>query len=243
MKIVATVEARMGSGRLPGKVLLPACGKPMLQHLIDRLKRVSGLDEIVLATTKNAGDDILEEFSNTHNISCFRGSEEDVLGRVVGAAEEANAEILVTITGDCPIIDEGIVSQCIDMFIANNCDYCSNVCKPSYPIGMDVQVMLSSTLKKVSRMTQDPLDREHVTWYIRNNPKKFKQLHLIAPAQLYWPELGLTLDEERDYKLLCKVIDYFSSQGNSFFNCYEVVSWLREHLDLVRINADVFRKT
>ena len=113
MKIIAIIEARMTSSRLPGKVLLQSAGKPMLEHLVNRLRVVPSLDGIVLATTVNATDDILEEFSRRVGICCYRGSEEDVMARVIEAAELADADIVVEITGDCPIIDPQIIEQTI----------------------------------------------------------------------------------------------------------------------------------
>jgi len=213
MKIVATIEARMTSSRLPGKVLMNVLDKPILHYLVSRLKRVQLLDEIVLATTTNSTDDSLAEFANNENIKCYRGSEVDVMDRVVGAAESANADLIVEITGDCPIIDPSIIEQAIQTYINNNVDY----------------------------MTDDVLDREHVTLHIRNHPELFSHLNLVAPTKLWWPELGLTLDERPDFELLKKIIEYFSD--NIFFDCYEVIKLLRERPDLVSINQKVIRKS
>ena len=112
-KISAIIEARMTSSRLPGKVLLPADGKPMLEHLVDRLKQVQSIRDIVLATTINGADSCLEEFARKNGIECFRGSEQDVMDRVIGAADSVDADIIVDITGDCPIIDPLIIEQTI----------------------------------------------------------------------------------------------------------------------------------
>ena len=241
MKIVATVEARMTSSRLPGKVLLHAAGKPMLEHLINRLRTVSSLDGIVLATTVNATDDVLEEFARRIGIGCYRGSEDDVMARVIDAAESAGADIVVEITGDCPIIDPQIVEQTIRMFKAHQADYVSNAHIRSYPDGMDTQVFLLTTLKRSATMTNDVLDHEHVTLHIRNRPDVFSHVHLIAPPELHWPELGLTLDEPIDYELLKKIIEYFEPI-NSFFSCLDAIRLLRQKPDWVAINQAVVRK-
>ncbi|MGH8548836.1 MAG: cytidylyltransferase domain-containing protein, partial [Methylococcales bacterium] len=153
MKIVATVEARMASSRLPGKVMLPAAGSPMLLHLIKRLKQVESLDDIVLATTANPADDVLIEFAKRECIFFFRGSENDVMERVVGAADSVHADLVVEITADCPIIDPLIVEQLIQMFLHNDCDYASNVIARSYPIGMDTQIFPLAVLKRSLTMT------------------------------------------------------------------------------------------
>ena len=240
MKIVATIEARMTSSRLPGKVLMEVLDKPILHYLVARLRRVQLLDEIVLATTTNSTDNSLVEFANNENIKCYRGSEDDVMARVVGAAESVDADLIVEITGDCPIIDPNIIEQAIQTYINNNVDYVSNAHVRSYPDGMDVQVFSLNVLKKSLNMTNDSLDHEHVTLYIRNHPKLFSHLNLVAPKKLWWPELGLTLDERSDFELLKKIIEHFSD--NIFFDCYEVVKLLRERPDLVSINQKVVRK-
>lgn len=241
MKIIATIEARMTSSRLPGKVLLKAAGKPMLEHLVNKLRAVPSLDGIVLATTTNKTDDQLEEFSEKMGIGCFRGSENDVMSRVIGAAESEGAIVVVEITGDCPIIDPQIVEQTIRVFSANHADYVSNAHVRSYPVGMDTQVFRLETLKRSMKMTDDPLDHEHVTLHIRNNPEIFSQLHLLAPPEIHWPELGLTLDEAKDYELLKKIIEHFEPD-NPLFSCRDVVQLLKQRPNWVAINQSVVRK-
>ena len=241
-KIVATIEARMTSSRLPGKVLLEAAGISMLEHLVHRLRAVKSIDQIVLATTVNNEDLPLIKLAKNLNISYFCGSEEDVMQRVIGAAKSVNADVIVEITGDCPIIDPEIVEQTIRMFKAHKVDYVSNALMRSYPDGMDTQVFRLDTLKRSAAMTNDPLDREHVTLHIRKNPKLFTHVHLIAPPEIHWPELGLTLDELSDYKLLKKIIEYFAQIDNPLFSCIDVVRLLRQHPEYVQINKDVIRK-
>ena len=241
MKNVATIEARMNSSRLPGKVLLKALGKPMLYHLVNRLKRVPSLEGIVLATTVNPTDDPLQAFAEAESIGCYRGSEDDVMGRVIGAAESGGADVVVEITGDCPIIDPDIVEQAIRTFNANEVAYVSNSHVRSYPDGMDVQVFRLETLKKSAAETDDPLDREHVTLHIRNQPELFSHLHMLAPPSLYWPELGLTLDEESDYQFLKQIIEHFG-EDHPDFSCGDVLALLRERSDWVDINRSVARK-
>jgi spore coat polysaccharide biosynthesis protein SpsF len=241
MKIIATIEARMTSSRLPGKVLLQAAGKPMLEHLVNRLKAVPSLYGIVLTTTVNKTDEVLVDFSKKIGIGCYRGSEDDVMTRVIGAAESAGADIVVEITGDCPIIDPQIVEQTIRVFNANNADYVSNGHIRSYPDGMDTQVFRLKTLVRSAAMTDDEMDHEHVTMHIRNHPDLFSQIHLVAPPELHWPELGLTLDEPRDYELLKTIIEHFEPD-NALFSCRDVIKLLKRNPDLVAINQAVVRK-
>lgn len=239
-KIVATIEARMGSSRLPGKVLLPAAGKPMLQHLVERLRAVPSVNEVVLATTVNPLDDELERFAKGLELTCFRGSEEDVLSRVLGAAASVGADLIVEITGDEPIVDPLIVEQGIRLFLWNDCAYCSNVNVLSYPVGMDVQVFRLETLQRSAAMTNDPADREHVSLYMRQHPEIFRQIHLVAPPDLTWPELELTLDEQEDYLLLKNVIEHFG-ENYPLFSCREVLRLLRDKPEWARSNRHINR--
>jgi Spore coat polysaccharide biosynthesis protein F, CMP-KDO synthetase homolog len=241
MKIVATIEARMTSSRLPGKVLLPAQGKPMLYHLVSRLKAVHSISEIVLATTINAADDILVDFAKREDILFYRGSEEDVMFRVIGAAETADADVIVEITGDCPIIDPDLVEQTIQMYLHHDAAYVSNTHISSYPDGMDTQVFSLESLKRSAAMTDDPLDHEHVSLHMRNHPEIFPHVHLIAPRSLHWPSLGLTLDEQADYLLLKKIIETLNPK-NPLFSCLDTIELLKQNPDWLEINRHVVRK-
>jgi spore coat polysaccharide biosynthesis protein SpsF len=240
-KVVATIEARMTSSRLPGKVLLPVLGEPILMHLVRRLRAVPSIDAIVIATTINASDDPIVELAKEAGVLCFRGSEDDVLARVIGAGELAHAEILVEITGDCPIIDPDLIEQTIQMFFNHSVEYVSNSVIRSYPDGMDTQVMSFEALKSSALMTIDPLDREHVSRFIWKHPETFSCVHLVAPPSLHWPELGLTLDEESDYQLLMKIIEALAP-SNPLFSCHDVINFLRSSQYLLEINKAVVRK-
>ena len=241
LKYVATIEARMTSSRLPGKVLMTALGRPMLHHLVTRLRMVPSINEIVLATTINNTDDVLVNFAEEENIRVYRGSEKDVMGRVIGAAEFTDADVIVGITGDCPIIDPDIIEQSILTFKENDVAYLSNGFIRSYPDGMDTQVYKLEALKQSAAMTMDPIDREHVTLHMSKHPELFSHLYLISPPSLHWPELGLTLDEMSDYKLLKKVIEHFG-ESKPLFSCLDVINLLRDRPDWVNINRAVNRK-
>lgn len=231
----------MTSSRLPGKVLMPALGQPMLHHLVARLRAVPSIDEIVLATTTNVTDEPLVEFANKENIRVFRGSENDVMARVIGAAEFAGADVIVEITGDCPIIDPDIVEQTIRMFKVHNAAYVSNGLARSYPDGMDTQVFSLGSLKRSAAMTDDPLDHEHVSLFMCKHPELFPHLNLIAPPSLHWPELGLTLDEPADYELIKRIIEYFG-ESKPLFGCLDAIRVLHEKPEWVEINRAVERK-
>ena len=213
----------------------------MLEHLVNRLRPVPSLGGIVLATTTNKTDDVLKEFSIRMGIGCYRGSENDVMSRVIGAAESEGADIVVEITGDCPIIDPKIVEQTISVFKSNQVDYVSNGHIRSFPDGMDTQVFRLDALKRSAAMTNDRLDREHVTLHMRNHPELFTHAHLVAPPELHWPELGLTLDEPKDYELIKKIIEYFEP-NEPLFTCLDVITLLKQRPDWASINQSVIRK-
>src|SRR3989338_7348983 len=148
----AIIEARMGSTRLPGKTLLPIVGKPAIGLLIERLRIAKKINEIILATTINPEDDAIEKFCNENNTKCFRGSSEDVLNRVYSAAKIYDADIIVEVTGDCPLLDPWLIDECIDIFLMEDYDYLSNFIEQSYPPGIDVQIFTFKVLERLNRL-------------------------------------------------------------------------------------------
>jgi len=238
--IVAIVEVRMTSSRLPGKHLLPVNNKPILQHLVNRLRDIEIIDKVVLATTENSTDDVLVELANKLGVNYFRGSELDVMGRVLGAGEAFSAEVICEVTGDCPVIDGQIVDQLIRTYLLNNADYVSDG-QSGMPMGMTSQVFSLNALKRSYAMTEEALDLEHVTLHIRNNPELFPPIYTAASRHLCWPELELVLDERDDYELLKKIIEHFGEE-NSLFSCIEVIELLRENSGWLKINKHVKRK-
>ncbi len=239
MKTVATIEARMTSSRLPGKVLMPAGGKPMLAILIDRLKLVPELDEIVVATTTNATDDPVAALAAASGVSAFRGSEEDVLGRVSGALVAANAGICVEITGDCPLVDPAIVSSCIGTYRqrADGTRYVANTTGPRLgaPHGLDVQVFDAGALHRIAQTTNDPEDREHVS----------RPFYAPANAGLYNPtfveffpdelsrRVWISLDYRADYDLIRLAYETLHP-ADSAFGARKIVDFCLAHADMTR---------
>lgn len=162
-KIVLRSKARMTSTRLPGKVLMKVGKISFLEILLKRLQRVKKIDDIIIATTTNTFDDPIIELAKVLNIGYFRGLEEDVLSRVLSATKEYKTDIIVEITGDCPLIDPEIVSQVIDLYLINDCDYVCNIEPVTFPIGMDVQVFSTELLDIYDKEGKTPEDREHVS--------------------------------------------------------------------------------
>jgi spore coat polysaccharide biosynthesis protein SpsF len=242
MKNLAIITARMTSTRLPGKVLLKVNKIPMIKILIDRLKKSKLIDDIVVATTNNRSDDILINFLKKNKIGHYRGSEENVLKRVVHASKIKNAKTITLITGDCPLIDYNLVDQCINTFKYNKCDFVSNANIRSFPDGMDVQVFKASSLYSSLKNSKKSKEFEHVTLHMRLNPKKYKTINIVAGSDLQYPKLGLTLDEQGDYLLIKNVIQHFWKKNNKDFCCKEIVEYLNKNKRLLNYNADVKRK-
>lgn len=239
-KTIAIIEARMTSARLPGKVLLPTCGKPLLAHLIERLQRVSNLDAIVIATTINSGDDPIVELAQGMGVGCFRGSENDVLSRVLGAAQAYGADVIVEITGDCPAIDPNIVAQCIDAFFVSGADYVEN---SLYPGGMNFTAFTTKTLAEVELFTRnDPLAREHVSLPIYKHPEKYRQYKVVAPPELSRPDIYIELDEPSDYEMI-KAIFEALYPVNPEFTLADILKFLDTHPKILELNSHVKRRT
>lgn len=241
-KIAVIIEARMTSTRLPGKVLLPLNGKPSLERFIERIKKSEYLDEIIVATTIKKTDEPIVKLCKKLGIKYFCGSEEDVLSRVLLAAKSAEIDIIVELTGDCPLINGALIDRGIEEFFTHPVDYAANTIQRSYPDGFDVRIFPTAILEKVDKITQDPIDRVHVSYYIYNHPEKFR-LHNWGPKEkeLFWPNLRVTLDEKADYKLL-DIIFKNLLPINENFSALDVVKFLKNNSHLLNINKNVRTK-
>lgn len=231
----------MTSTRLPGKVLFEIEGKPALEYMINRVKKSKLVDDIVVATTINDSDLPIIDLCNKIGCKFYRGSEDDVLLRVLNAARSVNSDIIVELTGDCPFIDPEIIDDVIELYFSGDYDYASNVVEKSFPDGFDTQVFSVRNLERVSEMTDNPIDRVHVSCYFYKNPHKFRLANLTAPKELTWPDLRLTLDEEADYHLL-KLIAEKLKNHKGMFSARHVISLLRQEPDLIEINKHVKAK-
>ncbi len=240
-KIDAIIEARMNSSRLPGKVMFKIKNKPILELLVDRLRSVSDLKKIVIATTTNPVDDQIVSWAKKKKVLFFRGSENDVMERVLKTAKRFKIDNILNITGDCPLIDPQLVSQFIKIYKKNECEYLNNCKYRSYPVGMDIQIYPTKILKKSFSQTKELRHREHVTLHILENEKVFNHLNIIAPPEIYFPNLGLTLDEPLDFKLIKKIFLHFFSRRNEF-TCLDIINFLNKNKKLLLINNKVKRK-
>lgn len=207
MKTVAIVQARMGSTRLPNKVMKQISGVPMIELLLARLARATEIDEIIVATSEDERNQPLADHVLELGYRCFRGSENDVLDRYLQAAKNAAADVVVRITGDCPIIDPGLVNAAISRFKAADIDYLSNISPPSYPDGLDTEVFTFSALERAAHEAVDAFDREHVTPYLRV-AGKFRQATMQNNEDL--SSLRWTVDEPADFEVIAKVFKHFA---------------------------------
>jgi len=237
-KIICTIEARMSSTRLPGKVLMPLAGIPSLQFLVERIRRSSFVDDVIVATTVNEKDNAIIELCKKIQCNYFRGSELDVLGRVLSTAKEFHGDIIVEITGDCPFIDHRHVDKMIKLFYSGKYDYAG---MQEFPGGFGVQVYPTEILSRVDKLTNDPVDRIHVTYYIYTHPEKFNIAAWHAEGMMKWPEGRVMIDERDDYQLL-DIIAKELYPENQDFSAEDVAAFLKKNPKLVDINAHVRKK-
>ena len=235
-RVVASIEARMGSSRLPGKVLLDVAGRPALEWVIRRLERARRVDDVVVATSTSPADDVLAEWAAAYGVAVHRGSEDDVLQRVVDAQKVMGSEIVVEVTGDCTLIDPELTDLGLVTFFENDCDVVSTAAKPSYPNGINVQVFRLADLDEVARTVDDPAVREHVSLYFYEHPERYRLIHLFAPQRCWEPDYRLSLDYPEDHWLISEIYARLLPRYGEEFGTEEIVGLLRSEPSLVDIN-------
>lgn len=241
MKTIAIVQARMGSTRLPGKVLKVAAGKPLLWHLFDRLKHSKEIHDIVLATSKSPNDNALQSFAEEFGFPFFRGSEKNVLERYYETAAEFNGDTIVRVTGDNPLIDPRMADKIIRKHLSSGADYTSNTLKKTYPIGLSVEVFQYGALERANKEAKHGYEREHVTPYFYLRPEKFKIQSVEARGKLRRPDLRLTLDTSEDLVLIKKVFEELYRPGQMFYT-EDIIDLFGRKPQLAKINAKVRQK-
>lgn len=239
-KIVAIIQARLTSTRLPGKVLLPLShGNRAIEWVVDRVRASLKISDYVVAIPHNYRNWDLKQFLRSKKINYFRwpGPEDDVMSRVIAAAEEYKADIIVEITADCPMVDPRHIDRLISSKLKKKSHYVSNCMVRSWPDGLDIQVYDIDVLKYVQKKYSPKF---HVGWNIWNNRNNFLITTHIAPDRYRWPELGLTLDTEEDYTLLQHLFKIFGRRTD--FKVESVIDYLRKNPLLVNINKAIKRK-
>jgi spore coat polysaccharide biosynthesis protein SpsF len=235
---VAIVQARTGSTRLPGKVLLPLLGEPMLLRVMRRLSRATRLDKIVLATTTMPADDPIVELGGREGWPVERGSESDLLDRYVQAARSHRAGVVVRITSDCPLIDPGVVDRVVGAFAGSGVDYASNTLAPrTFPQGLDVEVMTIQSLERAWREDANPAWREHATPYLYRHPELFALLRVpndVDESRHRW-----SVDTAEDYALVRRI---YETLGRDDFDWHEALALVDKHPGWHALNRDVIQK-
>jgi spore coat polysaccharide biosynthesis protein SpsF len=237
MQVNAVIQARMGSTRLPGKVLRELTGTPVLGWVIRALRSATQVDAIVVATSSSPPDNPVEAYARSLDIACVRGSEHDVLGRFLTALDEAPADAVVRITADCPLVDPALVDQVIAAWRTDpRWDYVSTTLLRTLPRGLDVELIRAETLRELDTLAAGP-HREHVTSLVYTEPRHRRLLGLtVAPPA---DDLRVTLDTEDDWALLCEIGSAF---GDGIIDWRSLVDYLRGRPDLVAINAGVIQR-
>ena len=241
--VVAIIQARLGSTRLPGKILMKIQNKPILYYVLNQVQHSKKITKIIVATTTNIQDDQIANFSSSFGIDFFRGDENDVLDRYYQCAKKVTSEIFVRITSDCPLIDPNLIDNCIDEFSKNNYDYFSNIHKkdgnlwtynPSgYPMGFAVEVFSFDALKTAWINSKKLSEREHVTLYILNHPEIFKIGNIENTND--HSDIRLTLDYKEDFDLIKIVIEHFPK--NEIFDLQKIISFIENKPELKNINS------
>jgi glutamate-1-semialdehyde aminotransferase/spore coat polysaccharide biosynthesis protein SpsF (cytidylyltransferase family) len=231
---VALIQARMGSSRFPGKFLEDLCGRPMLWHVVERVRRASKVDKVVVATTNRNVDDPVARFCDGEKVACFRGDEADVLDRFYQAAKASKADVIIRITADCPLIDPGVIDNVIERFERGDCDYVSNTIRYTYPDGLDTEVFSFASLERAWREAKKPSEREHVTPYLRTN--RFRSANVesdcpVSPGKYRW-----TVDRPADLEFVRRLYAAFS--GKEELDFQKVLDLLKEKPDLASIQVE-----
>lgn len=243
MKVVCLVQARVGSTRLPGKILKEICGKTILHHEIDRLKKCKEIDEIVIATTDKEDDDKIVNEAKKLSVKYFRGSENDVLSRFYYAAKENNADIIVRVTSDCPCIDFEILDKMLiyfkDKYKEKQVDYLSNTINRTYPRGYDIEIFTFSALEKSYINAKKEYEREHVTPYIYDKTNNFLKLSFENKED--YSEYRVTLDTIEDFIVIKNIFENLYYK-NPYFKLNDVVQYLNNNLHIVDINKHIEQK-
>jgi spore coat polysaccharide biosynthesis protein SpsF len=241
MKIVCFIEARLRSTRLPGKVLKPILGKPMLELMVERLKRARTLDGIVIATTDQPADDPIAATGDRIGVGVFRGSEDDVLGRVLGAALAWHTDVIVETTGDCPLHDPAIVDKVVADFRIGGADFVSNTLNYTTPRGTEVRVFTTAALQQVNRISNDPADHEHVSLYFWEHPEKYRLRNVPTELPADVSQLRLTVDTPEDFELIRIIYEELYPIKREF-NLADVIEVFRRNPHLLEINRQVQQK-
>lgn len=238
MQVLAIIQARMTSSRLPGKVLKPIIGQSMLALQIERTKCSQLIDELIVATSTEDSDQPIQDWCIKNNIKCFRGDLNNVLERYFQAAKKYPSEHILRMTADCPLIDSSIIDEVIKLHLKEKNDYTSNCIEPTFPDGLDVEIMTQQTLKDARELSTKLSEKEHVTLYIRNNPEIYKIGSFKNAVNLQ--ERRWTVDYIEDFNLISNIYNtLYDAKPN--FNMQDILSLLKKHPEWELLNKNIDR--
>lgn len=242
MSRVAIIQARMGSSRLPGKVLQDIQGKAMLERVIERVLMATTIDHLIVATTTETGDDVIQKVTEGRNprVTVFRGSEQDVLDRYYQAAKAAGATVIVRITSDCPLVDPDVIDRIVSRLIGSpHLDYVANVLgKRTYPRGLDVEAFRFSLLEAMHALAHEAEDREHVTLYLRKHPERYETANIEGEKD--YSDLRWTVDEQVDLDVVREI--YHALHPATGFRMRDILALLETRPELKTRNQTVIQK-
>ncbi|CAH1195724.1 8-amino-3,8-dideoxy-manno-octulosonate cytidylyltransferase [Paenibacillus auburnensis] len=242
MKIVAVIQARMGSTRLPGKIMKEVAGKSVLEYQIEQVRRSKTIDQIVIATTTKDTEQPIIDLCKRMAVDYYRGPEDDVLSRYYQAACWYGADIVVRLTSDCPLLDPAVIDRVINVFLSRSerVDYVSNTIERTYPRGYDVEVFSMKVLEQTFKEAGNAAEREHVTLYLYQHPEVFRLGQVKHSKDL--SSYRLTVDTEEDFELMSRLITALCGKRREGFTLDDVITLLQENPDWVLINAHIEQK-
>jgi len=238
VKTVVIIQARMGSTRLPGKVMLPLGGGTVLANVVRRVQRARLAHEVLVATSESSRDSVIVEECDRLGVPSYRGSEDDVLDRYYRAARNRAAEAVVRVTADCPLIDPGLIDETVQVFLEEGADYASNVLPRRYPRGLDTEVFTASALARAWNEAREPHEREHVTPYLYQHPEVFRIAS--AAGEVDHSQYRWTLDTPEDLALLRAVFENVPNASTCSWR--EVLALMQERPELAALNFGVTQK-
>lgn len=238
MNTIIIIQARMGSSRLPGKIIKPLGESVVLNYVVSRCNQVENIDKVIVATSTLPQDDAVEKWCAKNGVDCFRGSEDDVLARYYESARPFKPDYVIRVTADCPFVDYELAGDIIAKMKEHPSDIL--LLEGSLPRGLAVEMISFSALEYIYKNGHEPRHREHVTYYAYEYPQQFKSTKITVPVEKQHPELRITLDTEEDYKLCQAIAEHF--QGDKLVSAEKVIRYLLNHPEIAKLNAHIEQK-
>ena len=240
MKAVVIIQARMGSTRLPGKVLADLAGQPMLRRVVERVRGARTISALMIATSTSPADDAIESFARQMGVPLFRGDEDDVLSRYAGAATASGAEMIVRVTADCPLLDPALVDRVVDALRAAvpRAAFAATTIVRSFPRGLDVEAMWAADFRRLEQRARQPYHREHVFPYAYEHPQDFPHISIADGEDRSW--MRWTVDTPDDHAFVTRVLTHLSPTQTAW---RQVVALIERHPDWLELNRHVVQKS